>query len=137
MRKQTTTVRLQQLHEHIDEAKQALLTDAGMPCRGQVFPYQRGNRRYYKWQRCEGGKRTQRTVGVEAMEALLTGIASREQFEERLEGYYAACEAYVLASAQERAKDAANTAPQKKTAQRARRSGVAHGAERRRGRVGA
>ena len=136
MSKQTTE-RLEQLHERIDEAKQALLTDAGMPCRGRIYPYQRGNKRYYKWQRCEGGKRTQRTVGVEAMEALLTGIASREQFEERLEGYYAACEAYVLASAQERSKEAASTEPQKKTAHRARRNGVAHGTERRRGRAGA
>ena len=136
MSKQTTE-RLEQLHERIDEAKQALLTDAGMPCRGRIYPYQRGNQRYYKWQRCEGGKRTQRTVGVDAMEALLTGIANKEQFEDRLQGYYAACEAYVLASAQERAKEGPDGASQKKTAQRARRRGVANGAKRSRSGTGA
>lgn len=59
--------------------------DASTPCRGQIHPYQRGTRRYYKWQRCEEGTRTQRTVGVEAMEALVVGIADREHFGQRVQ----------------------------------------------------
>jgi hypothetical protein len=72
----------------MDEAQQALLMDAGTPCRGQIHSCQRGPRRYYKWQRCHAGTRTQRTVDVPAMEALVLAIADRAPFEQRLQDYY-------------------------------------------------
>ena len=93
------TSKLEQLQSQMDEARTALLMDSGTPCRGRIYPYKRGARKYWKWERCEDGKRVQRTVGVDAMEALMAGIADRKQLEERLKRYYAASEAYVRAKA--------------------------------------
>lgn len=96
--KSCQTTGMEQLRSRMDEAKRALLLDCGRPCRGHVYPYRRGGRRYWKWERREAGRRVQRTVGVEGMEALVAGIADRAQFEERLQHYYKACEEYVAAA---------------------------------------
>lgn len=91
------TTRLEKLQAEMDEAKTALLLDCGTPCRGRLYPYERGKHRYWKWERCENGRRVQRTVGVDDMEALAAGIADRKQLEERLKRYYSTCEEYVRA----------------------------------------
>ena len=98
--KKITLKKLAQLRQRCEEAKQALFLEPGYPCRGQVYPYQRGTNHYYKWQRREGGKRIQHTLGVAAMETLLAGIVARKQFEERLQQYYSTCEQYALAKTQ-------------------------------------
>jgi len=115
---------LEELRDRMEEAKQALLADPGIPCRGQLYAYQRGARRYYKWQRCEGGRRTQRTVDLAGMEVVAEGLAVRAQFEQRLQNYYAAAEAYALACVQHGERPACGTPVKKPSVPAKKKSGM-------------
>ena len=102
----------QRLQERLREAAQALAGSSAPPCRGQVYSYTRNERTYFKWQRCEAGRRVQRTVSVAAAEHLEAGIRARKWFEARIKAVYEAGEALLLAEAA--AELEAPTAGQKK-----------------------
>ena len=115
------------LETRVHEAYRALLACAETPCRGQIYPYTRGGRQYFKWEHREDGRRVQHTVGLAEMEALQAGINARAAFEERINAYYAACEELARARAH-MAADAVAGADSKKNGlvrQRRRKSGAA------------
>ena len=98
--KKSDLKKLEQKRQQCEEAKQALFLEAGYPCRGHIYSYQRGNNTYFKWELREAGKRIQKTIGIKKMEALHSGIVERKRFEEYLQEYYSACEEYVFAKVQ-------------------------------------
>lgn len=79
----------------------AMLAEWSVPvCRGHLYPMRirRGGKRYlyYTWERCVGGRRIQRTVRLNQVERIATGIRAMAGLQARLDSYCAACDTLAL-----------------------------------------